>query len=156
MDKFSSRWTTLLSAAICVLVLHSAASAQAIANPDIRISQIYTRGGEPGAAFQNDYIELFNRGQTTVDISGWSLNISNFAGVPPNIQISSTNIRFISSSGILISPGAHFLFKFGGSGSNGQPINTADLTLNPVPISDVGGQIVLLDKDKTQIGRAHV
>lgn len=149
MDKHRARWTTLLSAAICVLVLHATSIAQSTANSDIRISQIYSRGGEAGATFQNDYIELFNRGQTSVDINGWSLNISNFAGVPPNIQISSSNIRFFNPNGIVINPGSHFLMKFGGSGANGQPLDTADINFNPFPISDVGGQIVLLDKDKT-------
>lgn len=149
MDKFRVQWTSFLAAAVCVLVLHSISLAQSIANSDIRISQIYSRGGEAGATFQNDYIELFNRGQTTVDINGWSLNISNFAGVPPNIQISSSNIRFFNPNGIFINAGSHFLLKFGGSGSNGQPLNMSDINLNPFPISDVGAEIILLDKDKT-------
>src|SRR5437764_1162558 len=92
--------------------------AQTIADSNIRISQIYTRGGEAGSAFQNDYIELFNRGNVDVDINGWSLNISNFAGTPPNIQISSMGIKFSTANGI-IGPGKHFLIKFGGSGSGG-------------------------------------
>jgi hypothetical protein len=58
------------------------ATAQAVADANIRISQIYARGGEAGATFQTDYVELFNRGQTDVDVSGWSLNISNFAQSP--------------------------------------------------------------------------
>ena len=149
MDTSGSRWPSFLAAAIFLLVLQSISSAQSIANSDIRISQIYSRGGEAGATFQNDYIELFNRGQSSVDISGWSLNILNFAGVPPNIQISSTSIRLFGPNGIVINPGSHFLIKFGGGGSNGQPIDTSDINLNPVPISDVGGQIILLDKDKT-------
>ncbi|HET6893283.1 MAG TPA: Calx-beta domain-containing protein, partial [Pyrinomonadaceae bacterium] len=95
------------------------------------------------------YVELFNRGETNVDISGWSLNISNFSGVPPNIQISSSNIRLFSSTGIIMAPGSHLLIKFGGSGTNGQPINTPDINLNPFPLSDTGGQIVLVAKDKT-------
>lgn len=132
-----------------LLTFSSVSVAQSIANSDIRISQIYSRGGEPGATFQNDYIELFNRGQTNVDISGWSLNISNFAGVPPNIQISSSNIRLFNPAGIIMTPGSHFLIKFGGSGGNGQPIPTSDINLNPIPISDTGAQIALLDKDKT-------
>src|SRR5689334_14055561 len=77
----------LLPQLICV-------HAQTIADSNIRISQIYTRGGEAGSTFQNDYIELFNRGNVDVDINGWSLSMSNFAGTPPNIQISSTVMKF--------------------------------------------------------------
>ncbi|HXI25370.1 MAG TPA: Calx-beta domain-containing protein [Pyrinomonadaceae bacterium] len=123
--------------------------AQTIADSNIRISQIYTRGGESGSAYQNDYIELFNRGNVDVDINGWSLNINNFAGTPPNIQISSTGIKFNNPNGIIIGPGKHFLLKFGGSGTGGQPISSSDANLNPMPVSDVGGQIVLVAKDKT-------
>ena len=132
----------LLPQLICV-------HAQTIADSNIRISQIYTRGGEAGSTFQNDYIELFNRGNVDVDINGWSLSMSNFAGTPPNIQISSTVMKFNNPNGMIIGAGKHFLIKFGGSGSGGQAINNPDLNLNPVPISDVGGQMVLVAKDQT-------
>lgn len=148
MTNYSSNWSRLLAVVFCLLLFSSRLAAQSIADSNIRISQIYTRGGEAGATFQNDYVELFNRGNIDVDLNGWSLNISNFAGIPPNIQISSTNIAFPSTS-LLIRPGSHLLIKFGGSGTNGQPILTSDLNLDPFPISDTGGQIVLLAKDKT-------
>jgi hypothetical protein len=149
MMNYGSNCSTFLAVISCVLTFSAVSIAQSIADPNIRISQIYTRGGEAGATFQNDYVELFNRGMTDVDISGWSLNIANFSGVPPNIQISSSSIRLFSSTGIIMTPGSHFLIKFGGSGTNGQPIPTSDINLNPVPISDTGGQIVLVAKDKT-------
>ena len=149
MINYIANCRKFLAAMVCVLIVSSVSVAQSIANSDIRISQIYSRGGEAGATFQNDYIELFNRGQTNVDINGWSLNISNFSGVPPNIQISSSAIRFFNPAGIILTPGSHFLIKFGATGSNGQPIINADINLGPVPISDTGSQIALLGKDKT-------
>jgi Calx-beta domain/Lamin Tail Domain len=156
MIHYKSKCLSFLAAILFLLISSSVrsseimaqASAQA-ADPNIRISQIYTRGGEAGATFQNDYVELFNRGQTDVDVSGWSLNISNFAGTPPNFQISSTNIRFFSSPNLIMRPGGHLLIKFGFNSSNGQPLPTPDINLSPFPISDVGGQIILLPKDKT-------
>jgi hypothetical protein len=149
MTNYSSNCCKFLAAIFCLLISSSLSTAQSTADPNIRISQIYTRGGESGATFQNDYVELFNRGNVDVDISGWSLNISNFSGVPPNIQYSATNIKLFSSTGNIMSPGAHLLIKFGGSGTNGQPITISDINLNPFPLSDTGGQIVLLAKDKT-------
>lgn len=149
MTNYSSNCCRFLAAIFCLLIFSSLSTAQSTADPNIRISQIYTRGGEAGATFQNDYVELFNRGNTDVDINGWSLNISNFSGIPPNIQISATNIKFFSSTGIIISPGSHLLIKFGGSGTSGQPITISDINLNPFPLSDTGGQVVLLAKDKT-------
>src|ERR1043166_3243513 len=47
---------------------------------DMRISQIYTRGGEAGATYQQDFVEIFNAGTTTVDINGWGLIVNTFEG----------------------------------------------------------------------------
>ena len=124
--------------------------AQTIADSNIRISQIYTRGGEAGSTYRSDFIELFNRGNVDVDINGWSLYVANFAGTPPNIQISSTSIKFFNPNGIVIGPGKHFLIKFGDGGTGGEPINNADSNLpGPIGISDVGGQFALIAKDQT-------
>jgi RHS repeat-associated protein len=37
------------------------------------ISQVYGGGGNSGAAYKNDFVELFNRGNSTVDLTGWSV-----------------------------------------------------------------------------------
>jgi RHS repeat-associated protein len=37
------------------------------------ISQIYGGGGNTGATYKNDFIEVFNRGTSSVDLSGWSV-----------------------------------------------------------------------------------
>jgi predicted extracellular nuclease len=39
----------------------------------IVISQLYGGGGNAGASYQNDYIELFNRGSSAVRLDGWSV-----------------------------------------------------------------------------------
>ena len=148
MRYYSSNCLRYLTAILCLLIFSSILRAQT-ANSNIRISQIYTRGGEPGSTFQNDFIELFNRGNVDVDINGWTLNIKNFSGTPPIIQISSSGIKFFNPNGIVIGPGKHFLLKFGGSGTGGQPINISDANLNPFPISDTGGEIALIAKDQS-------
>jgi hypothetical protein len=77
-----------LSLAFCLLVaclpaLRREARAQTPAGQSgIRISQIYTRGGESGAAFSHDYVELFNGGPSAVDINQWSLHITGVNGDP--------------------------------------------------------------------------
>ena len=148
-----SRRMNFLSFA-CLMISLCAAStlveAQTIADSNIRISQIYTRGREAGSTYRSDFIELFNRGNVDVDINGWSLYVANFAGTPPNIQISSTSIKFFNPNGIVIGPGKHFLIKYGDGGAGGQPINNADANLpGPIGISDVGGQFALIAKDQT-------
>ena len=47
---------------------------------DVVISQIYGGGGNSGATFKHDYIELFNRGTTPVDVTGWSVQYASANG----------------------------------------------------------------------------
>ena len=44
------------------------------------ISQVYGGGGNTGAPFQNDFIEVFNRGSTNVNLSGWSVQYASATG----------------------------------------------------------------------------
>ena len=37
------------------------------------ISQIYGAGGNSGAKYTHDYVELFNRGAQAVSMGGWSV-----------------------------------------------------------------------------------
>ncbi len=46
----------------------------------IVISQLYGGGGNAGATYRNDYVELFNRGAAPVDITGWSLQYASATG----------------------------------------------------------------------------
>src|SRR5262249_10309639 len=43
------------------------------ANSTVVISQVYGGGGNTGATLTNDFVELFNRGQTAVNVTGWSV-----------------------------------------------------------------------------------
>src|SRR5438093_430101 len=54
--------------------------AQAV-SPDIVISQVYGGGGNNGATWRNDFIELFNRGTSAVDVTGWSVQYAASTGV---------------------------------------------------------------------------
>ena len=43
------------------------------ASPDLVVSQVFAGGGNAGAPYANDFVELFNRGSTAVDVSGWTV-----------------------------------------------------------------------------------
>lgn len=57
------------------------------------ISQIYGGGGNAGALFTNDYIELFNRGTVAQSLNGWSVQYASangttwFVTILPNVTI---------------------------------------------------------------------
>ena len=44
------------------------------------ISQVYGGGGNTGAPFTNDFVELFNRGGSEVSLDGWSLQYASATG----------------------------------------------------------------------------
>ena len=67
----------ILQSAFLSLVL---ASVPAAAAPAIVISQIYGGGGNSGAPYRNDYIELFNRDAMPVSLRGWSVQYASAAG----------------------------------------------------------------------------
>ena len=52
----------------------------AAASPNVVISQVYGGGGNAGATFQNDFVEIFNRGNTTVSLAGWSIQYASATG----------------------------------------------------------------------------
>src|SRR5205814_2432659 len=39
----------------------------------VKISQVYGGGGNSGATYTNDFIEVFNQGPITIDVSSWSV-----------------------------------------------------------------------------------
>jgi predicted extracellular nuclease len=67
----------LLAAFAATLALAAPASA---ASPDIVISQVYGGGGNAGATYTHDFIELFNRGTTDVPVTGWSVQYGSSGG----------------------------------------------------------------------------
>ena len=46
----------------------------------IVISQIYGGGGNAGATYQNDYVELYNPGTVAFDLAGWTLQYASATG----------------------------------------------------------------------------
>ena len=83
MFKVHNIWRLITVAALLAgalnLSLVPATPVQALSS-DIVISQVYGGGGNTGATYKNDYIELFNLGTTTVSIDGWSVQYASATG----------------------------------------------------------------------------
>lgn len=103
---------------------------------EIVISQIYTGGGTPGAAFQNSFIELFNRSNSPRDLVGVPITFTSATGT------FTFSIAFTSSRGITLNPGQHFLIQLGSAGPNGMPLPSPDGTA--VQNLDASGKVALL------------
>src|SRR5215213_6272630 len=109
--------TLALFAAVCTAAAGDASAQSPLetGSPDLVISQVYTRGGETGAAFRNDYVEIFNRGNTTANLLDYSIqvlvNVQPQPTVPPVLVAVTT--RFVSSSGSFpLPPGQYKLLAF--------------------------------------------
>ena len=46
----------------------------------MKISQVYGGGGNAGADYRNDFIELFNRSAPDVSVAGWSVQYAAATG----------------------------------------------------------------------------
>lgn len=134
-----------LSIAAFILSAGSLAYGQAPSDQTLRISQIYTRGGEAGANYQKDFIELFNRGTASVDLNGWSLELRGVEGFG---GAGNAHISFSGNFSIPIGPGRHFLIGFEGNGTNGQSLS-ADVPTPFISLGGSGGEIALLAPGKS-------
>lgn len=104
------------------------------------ISQVYGGGGNSGAQYKNDFIELHNRGKVAVSLNGWSVQYAGNSG-------SFNNVVALSGS---IAPGGYFLIQAQG-GSTGDPLPTPDATTNSFNMGSTAGKVALV-KATTAIG----
>jgi predicted extracellular nuclease len=110
-------------------------------SPDIVISQVYGGGGNAGATYTHDFIELFNRGPIPVSIDGWSVQYSAVTGT------SWTNKTSLSGT---IPAGGYFLIQEAAGTGGSQPLPTSDL--NPpgsIAISGTNGKAALVNNNTT-------
>ncbi|HKB49574.1 MAG TPA: lamin tail domain-containing protein, partial [Ktedonobacterales bacterium] len=49
------------------------------ATSGVVISQIFAGGGNAGASYTNDFVELFNRGASAIDLTGWTIQYASAA-----------------------------------------------------------------------------
>jgi hypothetical protein len=98
----------------------AAAPNQTAAAGDIVFSQIYASGGLVGSTFQNNFLQVFNRTNNTIDINSWRFHISDANGT------SGLTISFASSRGIGIPAHRYLLIQFGDPSPNGSPVPNPD------------------------------
>jgi predicted extracellular nuclease len=109
------------------------------------ISQVYGGGGNSGATYRNDYIELFNRGTATASLSGMSLQYASATGTG-NFGASSSQLTVLSGS---IPPGGYFLVQEASGGSTGILLPTPDLAGGAINMSATAGKVALANTTTT-------
>ena len=111
---------------LAVPLAHGAAST-------LVVSQIYAGGGNSGAAFTNDFVEIFNRGSSAMDVSGWSIQYASAASA-------SWQVTTLSGS---IQAGHYYLVQLASSAAVGSPLPTPDAT-GTTNLANTAGKIALV------------
>ncbi|HEV7373595.1 MAG TPA: Calx-beta domain-containing protein [Pyrinomonadaceae bacterium] len=101
------------------------------------ISQVYGGGNNSGASYQRDFIEIFNRGTTTVDFSLTNYSVQ-YASAGANFGSSKTDL----TSGT-IAPGHYFLIQESGGTTNGAALPTPDVT-GTIAMGNTSGKVALV------------
>ncbi len=83
---------------------------------DVVISQVYGGGGNSGAFYTHDFVELYNRGDSPVVLDGWSVQYSSAAG---------TTWQANALTGT-IEPGRYYLVRLAAGTGGSSPLPAPD------------------------------
>src|ERR671911_728975 len=130
---------------VCIGALLALVSAAGAAfpngpSPNLVISQIYGGGGNSGAIYTHDYIEIFNRSSASVSLDGKSLQYASAAGTG-NFGANSGQLTELSGS---LAPGQYLLVREASNAAVGQPLPTPYLDdATPINMSGTAGKVAL-------------
>lgn len=122
---------------LALLLLGAAGAAQA----QVVISQVYGGGGNSGATYKSDFIELHNNGTSPVNLSGWSVQYASSTGT----SWTRTNL---SGS---IAPGGYYLVKQADGAGGTTNLPTPD-TIGTIAMSATAGKVALVSNQTTLSG----
>ena len=123
------RITLVLLFAAALLVVPAARSVSA----DMVVSQVYAGGGNSGATYTNDFVELFNRGSSAIDLSSWSVQYASASGTTWQVTPLAGSVQ----------PGRYFLVQLASAAAIGAPLPTPDAT-GTTNMANTGGKVALV------------
>jgi hypothetical protein len=122
-------------------MIGAAPPAASAVSTTIVVSQVYGGGGNSGATLKNDFIELYNLGSTTVDVTGWTVQYASSTG-------SSWQKTALAGT---IEPGRYYLVQEaqGAGGTVDLPTPNA---IGTIPMSATTGKVALVNNAITLTG----
>jgi uncharacterized protein len=97
----------------------------------LRISQVYGGGGNTGAYYTHDYIEVFNGGTSAVSLNGLSLQYASATGTG-NFGANASQLTELPD--VLLQPGQYYLVQEAAGSGGTAPLPTPDV-IDPTPIA---------------------
>lgn len=130
---------SLLFAMTSALVSAGPASA---ATTDLALSRVYGGGGNAGAPFTNDYIEIFNRGSSAQALDGLSLQYTSSTGTGNFGATMTTRTELPSAS---VPAGGYYLVQEAAGTATPASLPTPDLIdATPINLSGTAGKVALV------------
>ena len=111
--------TLTLTLLFLAVALAGAAPPVGAVSTAVVVKEVYGGGGNTGAAYANDFVELFNKSSSPVSISGWSIQYASASGATWQVT---------ALPDVTLSPGQHFLIQQASGGPNGAPLPAPDAT----------------------------
>jgi len=96
------------------------------------ISQVYGGGGNSGATYQNDFVEIYNPSGSPVSTTGWSIQYGAATGTTWQVQ----------PLGGIIGPGEYYLVQLGTGGAVGS-VNPDPNIYGSINLSATAGKVAL-------------
>jgi hypothetical protein len=127
MPRF--RGLTIVALLTALMVAPAAWSA----SPNMVVGQVFAGGGNASAPYANDFVELFNRGSTAVDLGGWSIQYASGSGT-------SWQVTALSGS---VQPGGRYLVQLASAAQVGAALPTPDAT-GTSNLAVSGGKVALV------------
>jgi predicted extracellular nuclease len=122
-----------LTVLAALLAAFATSAAPAFAASDIVISQAYGGGGNSGATYKSDFVELFNRGTAAVTLTNWSVQYASAGG---------TSWQVTTIPTVTLQPGQYYLIQQA-TGSGGSVALSPDLT-GTTAMGGSGGKVALV------------
>jgi uncharacterized protein len=125
----------LAGVAVAVATLGGAAPGSAAPSSGIVINEVYGGGGNSGATYTNDFIELTNRSNAAVSVDGWSVQYHS-AGATGAWQVTPL-------SGTIAPGGRYLVAEAQGTGGT-QPLPTPQAT-GTIPMAGAAGTVAVVN-----------
>ncbi|MEI2691165.1 MAG: lamin tail domain-containing protein [Anaerolineae bacterium] len=109
---------------------------------DLRISQLYGGGGNTGATYTHDFIEIFNAGASTISLAGYSVQYSSATGT------GAWQVTNLSGS---IASGQYYLIQQAQGAGGSTPLPTPD-AIGAIAMAGGGGKAALVSSTTALAG----
>lgn len=108
--------------------------------PTLKITELFTEGGNAGAAYANDYVEIHNPSTSPVVLDGRGLTLQYRA---PGATGPATVVANLTGT---LGGGSYDIFQLASAGANGAAVPGVDYTNTAVDLATAGGTLFIAKK----------